>query len=265
MRRPGSPIFAHRGRWLFTRAVRLLLTLTLAACAGREPVRFGSPLLGMAQVPAPVLLGEPERPAAISNRDPMPKEDERKASAAVAAAIARTEVARERTKLPSPHRAQPAPGGVRVRTAVDLHDRVGHREPREPFVATLAWARELGLHSDVVTATELVAWAERTHRLHAASDLPDPGDLLVFDRTASDDAADLIAIVIARDTRGVIEMIYVAGGVVRRGFVDTGRPTMRRDRDGAVVNTYLRHGKRSPPKGTRYLAGELLAHVIRVQ
>ncbi|MDQ3370809.1 MAG: hypothetical protein M3680_35775 [Myxococcota bacterium] len=216
----------------------------------------------MASVPAPALLGPRERPENPSNRDPMPREDQRQASATAAAAIARTEVARTRDRLPSPHKAQPATASLR--TPVDLHDLVGRREKREPFVATLGWAHELGLRADAVTATELIAWAERTHRLHAASEQPQPGDLLIFDRTASEDPADLIAIVISRDGRGVTEMLYVAGGVVRRGFVDASRPTKRRDGDGAVLNTYLRHGKRSPPSGTRYLAGELLAHVIHV-
>jgi len=249
----------------------LIALAASAACAGREPVRFGSPMLGMASVPAPVLTGESPRPEAPSNRrDPMPHEDKPQASAAAAAAIATTEVARTRAQLPSTHKLPPST--VRPRTAIDLHDLhdligliglVGRRESRDPMVATLFWARELGLRSDAVTAADLVAWAARTHRLHAASDLPKPGDLLVFDRAASDEPADLVAIVIARDARGVIEMVYVAGGVVRRGFVDVARPTVRRDREGATVNTYLRHGKRAPPKGTRYLAGELLAHVIR--
>lgn len=244
-------------------ALPLAAALGLAACAGRPPVRFGSPLLGMASLPQPALPGErlPSEPP--SNRDPMPREDRPIASAAAAAAIARTEVARTREALPSPHKPEAAPPArPRPRTPIDLHDLVGRREPREPTVVALEWARELGLHADAVTPAELIAWAERTHRLHGAGELPAPGDLLVFDRTRGADAADLVAVVIARDARNVIEMVYVAGGVVRRGFVDASRPALRRDRDGAIVNTYLRHGKQSPPAGTHYLAGELLAHVV---
>lgn len=218
-------------------------------------------MLGMASVPPPDLPGERLRPERPANRaDPMPREDRPRASADAAAAITRTEVARTREALPSPHKLQAS--APRVKTAVDLHDLVGRRDKGEPFAITLGWARELGLRTDARTAAELIAWAEREHRLHGAGEVPEPGDLLVFDRTHGDDNADLIAIVIARDARNVVEMIYVAGGVVRRGFVDAARPTARRDRDGAVVNTYLRHGKRSPPSGTRYLAGELLAHVV---
>lgn len=221
-------------------------------------------MLGTAQLPPVPLLGEPPPPDVIANRDPFPREDERRAGAAPAAAIARGEVARTRGQLPPRHRPE-EPGG-RIRTPVDLHDLVGRRESGLPIAVTLGWARELGpLPADIASATELIAWAERTHRLHAATEQPGPGDLLVFDHATGDEPADLIAIVIGRDARGVLEMIYVAGGVVRRGFVDATRPRQRRDAEGAVVNTYLRHSKRQPPKGTRFLAGELLASVVRVR
>ena len=71
-----------RVRWI-------LLPWAIAACAGREPVRFGSPLLGMAQVPPPALPGEPARPDGPSNRDPMPHEDRPLASESAAAAALR--------------------------------------------------------------------------------------------------------------------------------------------------------------------------------
>ena len=76
---------------------------------------------------------------------------------------------------------------------------------------------------------------------------------------------DLVAVVIGRDARGVAEMLYVGGGVIRRGFVDPARPSMRRDAAARVVNTFMRHGTRWPPKGTHYLAGELVSHVIRAR
>jgi hypothetical protein len=87
----------------------------------------------------------------------------------------------------------------------------------------------------------------------------------VFDHVTSDDAADLVAIVLSRDARGVTEFVYVGGGVIRRGFVDASRPALRRDRDGAVVNTFMRHGRRWPAKGSHYLAGELLSAIIRTR
>jgi len=53
--------------------------------------------------------------------------------------------------------------------------------------------------------------------------------------------------------------------VIRRGFMDRSRPAVRRDAHDRVVNTFLRHGKRWPAKGTHYLAGELIAHVIHTR
>jgi hypothetical protein len=92
-----------------------------------------------------------------------------------------------------------------------------------------------------------------------------PGDLLVFDRAVGDDNFDLVALAIARDARGVTEFIYAGGGVIRRGFFDPTRESSRRDVDGLILNTFLRHVRRLPPKGTRYLAGELLTHVVHTR
>jgi len=91
-----------------------------------------------------------------------------------------------------------------------------------------------------------------------------PGDILRLYRATTNSESDLIALVVGRDSRGVIEMMYAGGGVIRRGFVDPSRPSTRRDLSGVVINTFLRHGKQWPPKGTRYLSGELLSHVIHV-
>jgi len=114
-----------------------------------------------------------------------------------------------------------------------------------------------------LAGSQLLAWARDAHVLHALDEQPEPGDLLVFDEIESDADADLIAVVIARDARGVTEFLYASGGVIRRGFVDANRPALRRDHEGLIVNTSMRSGRRWPPKGTHYLAGELLSHVIR--
>ncbi len=158
--------------------------------------------------------------------------------------------------LPAPHRhTTPEPA---VRSPDDLRALVGRRDKRVSVTAVLAWAHALKLRvPDATSGGELVSLPTVAARTTIAR----PGDLLVFDHTEGE-LADLVAIAIARDDRGVTEFVYVAAGIVRRGFVDPKRPKMRRDADARVVNTFLRAGKRWPPKGTRYLAGELLAHVI---
>lgn len=229
-------------------------------------------MLGTAQLP-------PER--IIAHRDRMPPEDRRdprvhvvagpparKASAAAAAAVTETPIARQHDQLAKPHvpeAATPQVDRPPLRNPLDLRALVGRRDKRDSSEAALSWARELGLRIETtgMTATDVVAWAESRNLLGSKTDVPAPGNLLLFERTVTDDELDLIAIVVERDARGVTELVYLAGGVVRRGFVDITRPALRRDGTGAIVNTFLRHGKRWPPSGTHYLAGELLAHVIR--
>ncbi len=225
------------------------------------------------------------------------------ASAATAQAVlsdspaARTDVW---TRLPAPHRSTSAGIAVAVgasthsgpampsradmirsagaREPVELRALIGTRDKRDPFAIAMEWLAGMGITLlEGETAVEMAAstvdrptdgpalvdWARTRGRLLAPTDSPSPGDVLVFDNAASEAPADLIAVVIGRDARGVIEYVYAGGGVVRRGFVDPARPSMRRDLTGAVVNTFLRHGKKWPAKGTRYLAGELLVHLIR--
>ncbi|MEO8705236.1 MAG: CHAP domain-containing protein [Kofleriaceae bacterium] len=166
-------------------------------------------------------------------------------------------------QLPAPHRISAKSLLPPVRSLAELRGLVGRRDKRAPFAVVSAWMRELGHPITVSTAEDLVAWAEEMRRVHDGA--PEPGDLVVFDHATGDAAFDLVAIAIARDDRGVTELVYVGGGVVRRGFLDASRPRLRRDGFGRVVNTYLRHGKRWPPKGTHYLAGELVSRVIRVR
>lgn len=186
------------------------------------------------------------------------------ASAAAATAVLSRPAARNSAwlLLPTPHRFSVETPWPIIHEPTDLRRLVGRRDPRDPIVAAVSWARALGSTIEGATGSELLAWAERTHRLAGAKATPSAGDLLVFDRVVSDASADLVAVVIARDTRGVTELIYLGGGVIRRGFVDVTRKSVRRDRDGKVVNTFMRTGKRWPPRGTHYLSGELLAHVI---
>jgi hypothetical protein len=161
----------------------------------------------------------------------------------------------------------PTDGLAKLHEPADLRAVVGQRDRRDAFAVTFAWSHALGATFDPALATgqDLVDWATTSGRLASPADPIGAGDLLVFDHTDGDSPADLVAIVIGRDDRGVIEMIYLAGGAVRRGFVDPQRPAKHRDDTGAIVNTYLRAGKRWPPKGTHYLAGELLAHVVRAR
>jgi hypothetical protein len=253
--------------------------LAMAACATRtQPYRFASPMIGGADVPPPALPSaapaHAPRPQTLANHasphtttatgsagisvtaPPL------LASAEAADAIPHTGVVF--SHLPAPHRIPSDAALPAVRTPLDLRTLVGRRTKADPFALTLEWANALGAHIPVPGAREpLLAWARETHALLPLDTPTQPGDLLVFDQIESDRDADLIAVVIARDDRNVSELVYVSGGVIRRGFIDPNRPALRRDHHGVIVNTFMRSGRRWPPKGTHYLAGELLANVIR--
>jgi len=260
-----------------------LATVLAAAASGGcvaldRPHRFSSPMLGSADLPPPPLPGAP-RPARheLANREPVEHRADpirvvsapviREASAAAAERVAEAPAAQEtaRATLPGPHRLPPTASLPALRTPAELRALVGRRDPRDPIAAALAWAHELGTPVEARTGDDVIAWATQRGALAAPTDAAAPGDLLVFDHATSDAEADLVAVVIARDPRGVTELLYVGGGVIRRGFVDPTRPRLRRDAEDRVVNTFLRHGKRWPAKGSHYLAGELLAHVVRTR
>jgi hypothetical protein len=98
----------------------------------------------------------------------------------------------------------------------------------------------------------------------SAATRPRLGDLLLFDGVVAEEPASLVAVAISTDSRGVVEFIYLARGVVRRGFLDRAHPTDKRDADGRILNTFVRHSDGTDPAGTRYLAGELHTATIRL-
>ena len=273
----------------------LLVALAASGCATRaRPYRFASPMLGQADVPnadRPAGTMETAEPPAPPPKQPshptraygwqadaqagvrtvtahgievtMPT-----ASAEAAAAVTRAPYAHEVlwSTLRAPHKDASATLTT-VHEPADLRALVGQRDKRDAYTIVIDWLGELGIAFDRSSAADgpsLVTWAEGAGTLRGATDAVAPGDILVFDRAVANTSADLVALAIARDARGVTEFMYVGGGVIRRGFLDPTRAAVRRDLNGTVVNTFLRHGKQWPPKGTRYLAGELLAHVISV-
>ncbi|HSD88033.1 MAG TPA: hypothetical protein VLB44_10985 [Kofleriaceae bacterium] len=281
----------------------LLLTVAGASgCATRtQPYRFSSPLLGMVDVPAEPLPGSPAaaRPDGPSRSHIARSAPARRGGgwqadaqggpirvvsargielkAPVASAEEADSIRDERyaqapvwMRLPAPQRT-PSTGALLTAPLLplphepsDLRSLVGTRDKRDSFTIVTSWTEVLGLHVEGTDGPSLVRWAESSGKLSDKADIARPGDLVVFDHVVADQTSDLVALVLARDSRGVTEFLYAGGGVIRRGFLDATRPTIRRDVDGAVVNTFMRHGKQWPPKGTRYLSGELLSHVIHV-
>jgi hypothetical protein len=269
-----------------------LLALLLAGCATRtHPYRFASPMLGAADVPPPPLAAPappaPPAPVRLAHHAPAapvhttsargvagieaapPPIASAAAADAVAAHAAATGIVEPAaagvviSRLPAPNLVPSDAPLLAPHTPTDLRALVGRRTKANAFDLAIAWADALGADAPAVReGAPLLSWARETSRLHDLDEAPQPGDLLVFDEIESDAEADQIAVVVARDDRLVTEFVYASGGVIRRGFLDANRPSLRRDHEGKVVNTFMRSGKRWPPKGTHYLSGELLAHVI---
>lgn len=276
------------------RRLLLIAAVIASGCASRaQPYRFSSPMLGMADVPPASLHDLPASSSHPSNRAaPPPRraggwqadtqgnairvvsangiETKRiEASAAAAEEIREERYASQPTwaSLPAPNRPSSSITDAITlpHEPADLRSLVGTRDKRDPFVVLLSWTTTLGLRVDGTDGASLVAWAAAAGKLEPHTATPNAGDVVVFDHAVGDSESDLVGLVLARDGRGVTEFLYVGGGVIRRGFYDATRPTIRRDVDGVVVNTFLRHGRQWPPKGTRYLSGELIAHVIRTR
>ena len=82
----------------------------------------------------------------------------------------------------------------------------------------------------------------------------------MFDAAAGGAPASLVGVVVSRRIDGTIEFVYLAAGIVRRGYVNPLHPGSQRASDGRALNTFVRHEDR----GSRSLAGRLLAGVIRL-
>ncbi|MBK9029794.1 MAG: hypothetical protein IPL61_00370 [Myxococcales bacterium] len=228
---------------------RLALVVTVAACGARAPLSTHR------TAPAPGVLTAPPGEAPPAAAGPV---TEALAPTYPRAADGGVVLSR----LPSPHRERPAPTPP-IDRIDDARALVGRRDPRPPLVAALAWSSQLvGRPAPPVDdAAGLIAWAQAAAAWRSVPALA-PGDLIVFDRAVGGAPASLVAVALGADDRGVVEMIYLGAGIVRRGFLDVTRPRLRRDRAGRVVNTALRHNRDQPPKGTRFMAGELFAGVI---
>jgi len=255
--------------------VRFLLAgliVTTAACGARteQPYHFRSPLLGSVAAP-PLPAQKNTQDAGSGGRGTGHREAQKRLATARPTPVAPPPVA------PAPRVKRSIPSAALEGRGVELAERlrglVGRRDESSTHVGlALAALREIGAALDPETARvedgpALVALAERRGALTAAppgSPLPALrlGDLLVFDRVTAADPASLVAVVVSVDERGVVEFVYLARGVVRRGFVFPPEPASKRDATGRVLNTFVRHNDGGDPRGSPHLAGELIAAVI---
>jgi hypothetical protein len=231
--------------------VGLLAALLLSGCTRRaQPYSFRAPLVaGVRAERLPPRLparAAPVAPIAPPRLPPVP------VRSAEPAAVARIAVA-------------PARGPAdRLRDLVGMRDRTGtDLELALLALEAAGWAIPPALRG-LDDGAALVARARERSAFDAA-DVPAPGDLVVFDEVVAGRPASLVGVVAAVDDRGVVEFVYLARGVVRRGFAHPGRAAEQRDADGRILNTLVRHLDGAAPRGARFLAGELMSGYVRLQ
>jgi hypothetical protein len=237
----------------------------VTACGVRRvPYHFRAPLVGSVSAPALERPDRASRPAPPGRRPPH------------RVAIARGERPPPAVRLTVPAAPLRSAGRAGEDLALELRGLVGRRDDRASHAQfALAALGGIGTQLDpelaaVVDGPALVELARGRGALvpvgagEAITSPPRLGDLLVFARVTGSDPASLTGVVVSVDDRGVIEFVYLARGVARRGFASVARPGDKRDDRGRVLNTFVRHSDGADPRGTRYLAGELLAATIRL-
>jgi hypothetical protein len=115
-----------------------------------------------------------------------------------------------------------------------------------------------------VSSGEALVELARSRHAFPSADQPLIGDLVVFDAVRAELPASLVGVVVGARGDGTVEFIYLARGVVRRGWLNAAAPSRQRDDDGRVLNTFVRHSEGRDPRDTRYLAGQLLAGYVRI-
>jgi hypothetical protein len=82
------------------------------------------------------------------------------------------------------------------------------------------------------------------------------GDEVLFSEVG--EGGRLVGVVNAVQADGTVRFTYPRDGRQWRGVLSLRHPTVRRDRRGRILNSYIRTKRRDDPPDARYLAGELL-------
>ncbi len=235
--------------WLARAACLLAIpALVGTGCERRNaPYRFRAPLVSSVRAEQPGAIvaarssgAEPERPAA------------RTLSGFRAASKMSAVAATPRAELP---------GGP---LADALRALVGTRKPDSSQVGFLLdTLSAIGARPDERlrnsrTAQELIRLAD-ARGAAAAKASPLLGDIAVFDQVFAKEPSSVLGVVVATHPNGTVEFVYLARGVVRRGFVNLSHRASKRDAQGRVLNTILRQRAGRGRKGAGDLASDLFS------
>jgi hypothetical protein len=153
--------------------------------------------------------------------------------------------------------------------AGELRQRVGERNASSDGSAfSLAALARIGAPigsalSEIRSGSRLVQYASKRSAL-GGEGIALLGDLLVFERVNPGKNSTVIGVAVSQSENQTIEFVYLARGIVRRGFVTPTQPRAKRDMHGRILNTFMRTSDGRDARGTRYLAGELFSNIIRL-
>jgi len=174
------------------------------------------------------------------------------------------------TTAPAPFRPppakEPAAGGPLADT---LRSMVGLRE-KEATPVRFVFDALATIGADVAPelrdAADGPALLALAHDRHAAAPDHHPllGDLVVFDDVQPHQDASGVGVVVSSRADGTVEFVYLARGVVRRGWLNLRHPSDKRDAQGRVLNTIIRQKRGDGRKGKGDLTGQLFATFIRL-
>lgn len=239
---------------LIERFVTLAALAALAAgCTQRAaPYRFRGPVVSGVQAGELPPPGDDSLPDAESAPAPRP----------VVVASRRTAAARvvhaDRGPSTSPVRETSTRGGPLADT---LRGMVGARDRNGTALSfALSALATIGADldervRDVADGEALVALAESRGATSTNGEAL-LGDLVVFDDVVDRAPASAIGVVVAVAGDGTLEFVYLARGVVRRGYVNLARAHEKRDDEGRALNTIIRQKQGNGKRGRGDLAGQ---------
>jgi hypothetical protein len=166
-------------------------------------------------------------------------------------------------------RRLPAPIVAAARASTGLGPSEGPKARDEGAEFVARSLRDSGLHFGTDGSTRALWEYLRLAHATVAATRARPGDVLFFDRRASDgdpdcdDVTDHAGVVESVEPDGRIIFVEARAGQVRRSVLDPAHPTLRRNERGEIANTFLRAKRVADPPNARYFAGQMLCGVAR--
>jgi hypothetical protein len=138
---------------------------------------------------------------------------------------------------------------------------VGMRTHEPPHVFALRVLGEMGatLVPEAYGAADSRAFVAALRDRLEPDVVPLAGDVVVFED------GWLVGVVTSVRADATVEFVFARDGVVRRGYLNTASPHVRRNDGGRVLNTFVRPFKSEDTRSQAYLAGELISGYLRLE